>query len=136
PPTNKQGRRRTHDNPHLYICGSGLQPRTETIFPLPSRERAGEREQHIPLHRESPLPLPLGEGPGEREQTSPSPPRKPAPSPLAGEGWGEGETEHFSLFLKGGPDRDVKTPPQHETPSPLPRESREGNAGPTPATHP
>src|SRR5690606_29249113 len=121
PPTNKQGRRRTHDNPHLYICGSGLQPRTETIFPLPSRERAGEREQHIPLHRESPLPLPLGEGPGEREQTSPSPPRKPlplplgegpgereqtspspprkpAPSPLAGEGWGEGETEHFSLF--------------------------------------
>src|SRR5690606_5974283 len=90
---------------------------------------------HIPLHRESPLPLPLGEGPGEREQTSPSPPRKPAPSPLAGEGWGEGETEHFSPFLKGGPERDFKTPPQHETPSLFQREGRGGISRPPPAAN-
>src|SRR5690606_41791116 len=97
PPTNKQGRRRTHDNPHLYICGSGLQPRTETIFPLPSRERAGEREQHITLSTAKAAPSPPGRGAGgegtnitlstakaragARGQHAPGPTAKATPSP-------------------------------------------------------
>src|SRR5690606_35231644 len=127
PPTNKQGRRRTHDNPHLYMW-ERLPAANRNNLPSPPGREAGRGNKHHPLHRESRSLSPWERGGGEGTNITLST-VKAAPSPLAGEGWGEGERTLLP-FLKGGPERDFKTPPQHETPSLFQREGRGGISRP------